>query len=184
MMLGLSLAGGLVLAAERQVVNVQGQVMTGDQQQQDSGRVMYIVSGQGMATIDGEQVPFDQARSSTSRTASLTASRPRRKGASSPSRWKGSSSLGPGAAAITPTAGLCARPSTPESPPHRRGISHQRGALAPCGRNLGLTSLLGLAGGGAMVDDPITLACGALVHLYVPVESCHTVLWRNITVRP
>jgi glyoxylate utilization-related uncharacterized protein len=59
MMLGLSLAGGLALAAEHQGVNVQGQVMTGDQQQQDSGRVMYIVSGQGMATIDGEQVPFE-----------------------------------------------------------------------------------------------------------------------------
>ena len=64
--------------------------MTGDQQQQDSGRVAYIVSGQGMATIDGEQVPFEPGTVSTSQTASLTASRPRRKGASSPSRWKGS----------------------------------------------------------------------------------------------
>ena len=58
MVLGLSLAGGPALAAERQVVNVQGQVMTGDQQQQDGDHVMYIVSGQGMATIDGQQVPF------------------------------------------------------------------------------------------------------------------------------
>jgi len=58
MVLGLSLAGGPSLAAERQVVNVQGQVMTGDQQQQDGDRVMYVVSGQGMATIDGQQVPF------------------------------------------------------------------------------------------------------------------------------
>jgi mannose-6-phosphate isomerase-like protein (cupin superfamily) len=58
MVLGLSLAGGLAWAAERQVVNVQGQVMTGDQQPQDGDRVMYIVSGQGMATIDGQQVPF------------------------------------------------------------------------------------------------------------------------------
>jgi mannose-6-phosphate isomerase-like protein (cupin superfamily) len=54
---GLSLAGGLALAAERQVVSGQT-VITGDQQQQDGDRVMYIVSGQGMATIDGQRVPF------------------------------------------------------------------------------------------------------------------------------
>jgi hypothetical protein len=59
MVVGLSLAGGLALAAERQVVNVQGQVTTGDQQQQDGDRVMSIVSGQGTATIDGQQVPFE-----------------------------------------------------------------------------------------------------------------------------
>ena len=58
MVLGLHLAGGLAWAAERQGVNVQGQVLTGDQQPQDGGHVMYIVSGQGMATIDGQQVPF------------------------------------------------------------------------------------------------------------------------------
>jgi mannose-6-phosphate isomerase-like protein (cupin superfamily) len=54
---GLHLAGGLALAAESQVVSGQT-VITGDQQQQDSDRVMHIVSGQGMATIDGQQVPF------------------------------------------------------------------------------------------------------------------------------
>jgi Cupin domain len=56
---GLSLAGGLALAAESQGVNIQGQVMTGDQQQQAGDYVMYIVSGQGTATIDGQQVPFE-----------------------------------------------------------------------------------------------------------------------------
>jgi mannose-6-phosphate isomerase-like protein (cupin superfamily) len=54
---GLSLAGGLAWAAERQVVSGQT-VITGDPQPQDGDRVMYIVSGQGMATIDGQQVPF------------------------------------------------------------------------------------------------------------------------------
>ena len=54
---GLHLAGGLALADESQVVSGQT-VITGDQQQQDGDREMYIVSGQGMATIDGEQVPF------------------------------------------------------------------------------------------------------------------------------
>ena len=58
MVLGLSLAGGPALAAERQVVRVQGQVMTGDQQQPEGDRVLYVDGGQGMATIDGQQVPF------------------------------------------------------------------------------------------------------------------------------
>jgi mannose-6-phosphate isomerase class I len=58
MVVGLSLAGGLALAAESQVISGQT-VMTGDQQQQDGDRVMHIVSGQGMATIDGQQVPFE-----------------------------------------------------------------------------------------------------------------------------
>ncbi len=58
MVVGLSLAGGLALAAESRVVNVQGKVMTGDQPQQDGDCVISIVSGQGTATIDGQQVPF------------------------------------------------------------------------------------------------------------------------------
>jgi mannose-6-phosphate isomerase-like protein (cupin superfamily) len=54
---GLHLVGGLAWAAERQVVSGQT-VITGDQQPQDGHRVMTIVSGQGMATINGQQVPF------------------------------------------------------------------------------------------------------------------------------
>jgi glyoxylate utilization-related uncharacterized protein len=55
---GLHLAGGLALAAESQVISGR-MVITGDQQQQGGDHVMYVVSGQGMATIDGEQVPFE-----------------------------------------------------------------------------------------------------------------------------
>ena len=58
MAVGLSLAGGLASAGGSQAVSGQT-VMTGDQQPQDGDRVMYIVSGQGMATIDGQQVPFE-----------------------------------------------------------------------------------------------------------------------------
>jgi mannose-6-phosphate isomerase-like protein (cupin superfamily) len=54
---GLHLAGGLAWAAERQVISGQT-VMTGDQHQRDGDRVVYVVSGQGVATIDGQQVPF------------------------------------------------------------------------------------------------------------------------------
>jgi mannose-6-phosphate isomerase-like protein (cupin superfamily) len=54
---GLHLAGGLAWAAERQVISGQT-VVTGDQHQRDGDRVVYVVSGRGMATIDGEQVPF------------------------------------------------------------------------------------------------------------------------------
>jgi hypothetical protein len=54
---GLHLAGGLALAAASQ--SVSGQMgITGDQRQQDGDYAMYVVSGQGMATIDGQQVPF------------------------------------------------------------------------------------------------------------------------------
>ena len=111
--------------------------MTGDQQQQDSGRVMYIVSGQGMATIDGEQVPFGPGTVLYVPDGKPYSIQAEAEGASSPSRWKGSSSLGPGAAAITPTAGLCARPSTPESPPHRRGSLINEGLWPHAGEILG-----------------------------------------------
>jgi glyoxylate utilization-related uncharacterized protein len=53
MVAGLSLAGGFALAAENQAISGQT-VMTGDYQHCE----IYIVSGQGTATINGQKVPF------------------------------------------------------------------------------------------------------------------------------
>jgi mannose-6-phosphate isomerase-like protein (cupin superfamily) len=65
MVAGLNLVGGPVMGAESQVVNFQAQVETGNQQasatqqQQEGVFVVSVVSGWGMATIDGQQVPFE-----------------------------------------------------------------------------------------------------------------------------
>jgi uncharacterized cupin superfamily protein len=53
MVVGLSLAGGFASAAESQAVS-GWTIMTGDYERCE----IYIISGQGTATIDGQEFPF------------------------------------------------------------------------------------------------------------------------------